>query len=381
MVQSRIKRLEKMEPIEVPEPLETDVSFEFPQPPRVGKTVVETRGLAKSFDETTVYSDLDFTVFRGEKIAFVGPNGAGKSTLMKMLAGDLEPDAGSISLGNRVDVSYFAQHSLDQLDPELTIFEAMEEAASTDAYPRIRDILGAFGFSDDSVHKSVRVLSGGEKARVALARMLLEPAGLLLLDEPTNHLDIPSVQVLEKALSSFEGAVCVISHDRYFLNEVVDKVIYIEDGEVTDYPGDYEYFKYKHGEDVQQAETTTGSTQSAAEPAPEPSEDDEVSRKERRQIRAQLRQERRQETGDLRERLDEIETRIEELEARIADLESTLADPETYEGDDDVEALQREHGELESQLESLMFEWEEKGAELEEIRARYEQRAQELCGE
>jgi ATP-binding cassette subfamily F protein 3 len=385
MVQSRIKRLEKMEPIEVPDPLETDVSFEFPQPPRVGKTVVETRNLAKSFDETTVYSDLDFTVFRGEKIAFVGPNGAGKSTLMKMLAGDLEPDAGSVSFGNRVDVSYFAQHSLDQLDPEDTIFEAMEEAASTDAYPRIRDILGAFGFSDDSVHKSVSVLSGGEKARVALARMLLEPAGLLLLDEPTNHLDIPSVQVLEKALSDFEGAVCVISHDRYFLNEVVDKVIYIEDGEVTEYPGDYEYFKYKHGENVQGAATTTGSTQAEDDEAAEEGQgdqapDEEVSRKERRQIRAQLRRERRDETEALRERLEEIETRIEELEGRIDELETQLADPDTYEGDGDVEALQREHGELESELESLMLEWEEKGAELEEIRARYEERAEELCG-
>ncbi len=394
MVQSRIKRLEKIDPIEVPEPLETDVSFEFPQPPRVGKTVVETRGLSKSFDETTVYSDLDFTVFRGEKIAFVGPNGAGKSTLMRMLAGELEPDAGSVSFGNRVDVSYFAQHSLDQLSPEQTIFEAMEEAASTEAYPRIRDILGAFGFSDDSVRKSVSVLSGGEKARVALARMLLEPAGLLLLDEPTNHLDIPSVQVLEEALSSFEGAVCVISHDRYFLNEVVDKVIYIEDGEVTEYPGDYEYFKYKHGGDVQGAQTTTGATSSSSaesddsgdsggaadETTDEEQQGEEVSPKERRQIRARLRRERREETGPLRERLEEIEQRIEELEERIGELETKLGDPETYEGQDDVEALQREHGELESELESLMLEWEEKGAELEEIRQEYEARAQKLCG-
>jgi ATP-binding cassette subfamily F protein 3 len=377
LVQSRIKKLEKMELVEVPEPLTTDVSFEFPQPPRVGKTVVQARDIEKSYGRTEVYDGVDFTMFRGEKIAFVGPNGAGKSTLMKMLAGVESPDAGTIETGNRVDVGYFAQHSLEQIDPNDTAFESMEEVASHDAYPQIRPVLGAFGFSGDDVEKSISVLSGGEKARLALARMMLEPAGCLLLDEPTNHLDIPSCQVLEQALQDFEGAVGIISHDRYFLNNVVNKVIHIEQGELTAYSGDYDYYRYKKGADESSADD-----ESADEQANDENGEDEsgsVSKKERRRIRAKLRRERRDETESLREEIGAIEERIEEIEDRQETLEQKLADPSTYGGDEDLEELNREFGQLDEELTELMMEWEQKGAELEEIREEYENRAQEMC--
>ncbi len=374
LVQSRIKKLERMELVEVSEPLTSEVSFEFPQPPRVGKTVVEARDVDKSYGRNEVYDGVDFTLFRGEKVAFVGPNGAGKSTLMKLLAGAESPDAGAIETGNRVDVAYFAQHSLEQIDPNDTVFESMEKVASHEAYPEIRPVLGAFGFSGNSVDKSVSVLSGGEKARLGLARMLLEPAGCLLLDEPTNHLDIPSCQTLEQALQEFEGAVGIISHDRYFLNNVVNKVVHIEDGSLTAYSGDYDYYRYKRSGDP-------GEPTDEGEPEEEGEEDGDggVSNKERRRIRAELRRERRRETESLREDISEIEERIEEIEQRQATLEEKLADPDTYGSDEDLEELNREFGQLDSELAELMVEWEEKGAELEAIRERYEQRAREMC--
>ncbi len=379
LVQSRIKKLERMETIEVPEPLTTDVSFEFPQPPRVGKTVLETHDVSKAYGDNTVYEELDFTIYRGDKIAFVGPNGAGKSTLMKMMAGVLAPDSGHIEAGHRVDVNYFAQHSVDQLESAHTVFESMEAVASNNAYPDIRPVLGAFGFSDDQVDKSVSILSGGEKARLALARMLLEPAGCLLLDEPTNHLDIPSCQVLEEALATFEGALCLISHDRYFLNEVVDKVVHIEDGALTEYAGDYDYYRYKRQQETADSEEVEAD-ESPSDPEDEASAD--LSRQDKRRIRAEVRRERRKETEPLREAIDGIESRIETLEARRDELESQLADPSTYDDQArDLEELNREFGQIESELESLMFEWEEKSGELEEIREQYEQEAQQRIEE
>jgi len=375
LVQSRLKKLERMEPVEVPEPLETDVSFEFPQPPRVSKTVASLSEVSIAYGDNRVYEDLDFTLYRGEKVAFVGPNGAGKSTLLKMLAGVEKPDSGEVDLGG-VDIAYFAQHSLEQLDPDETVFDSMERAASREAYPDIRPVLGAFGFSDDQVEKRVEVLSGGEKARLALARMLLEPAGCLLFDEPTNHLDIPSCQVLEQALQDFEGAICIISHDRYFLNNVVNRVVHIEKGSTVSYKGDYDYYRYKREGEPEEAEEVDG--REASDQRRNGSVEG-VSPKERRRIRAELREERREETRELREELDEIENRIEQLEERQETLEEKLADPSTYGGEENVEELQREFGEVESELLEWMEKWEERSSELESIRDRYEKRAEELC--
>ncbi|QDG54526.1 ABC-F family ATP-binding cassette domain-containing protein [Persicimonas caeni] len=366
-VQSRIKMLEKIELVEVPPDNTPNISFEFPQPPRVGKRVATLDGVRKAYDDNVVFDGLDFTVFRGDKLALVGPNGAGKSTMLKLLAGAIEPNTGTIELGHRVEVSYFAQHSVDQLDLSRTVLGEMEATASTEAFPRIRSVLGAFNFSEADVEKQISVLSGGEKSRLALAKMLLEPAGLLLLDEPTNHLDITSRQMLEQALQKFEGAFCVVSHDRYFLNEIVEKVAHIEAGEITEYDGDYDYYRWKHAQRVP-------SDDEGAELAADGAGDDasrQLTKKEIRQRSAEIRKRRDAETRELRKKLDKIESEIATVEERHGEIEAQLAKPETYEDGELTSSLNQEFAEVEGRLEELMLEWEEVGAELEKIERRY----------
>ncbi|MGM0557349.1 MAG: ABC-F family ATP-binding cassette domain-containing protein [Myxococcota bacterium] len=370
-VQSRIKMLERMDTIEIPADPTPDINFEFPQPPRIGKTVASLKDVAKAYDDNVVFDGVDFTLHRGDRVAFVGPNGSGKSTLLKMLAGELEPDSGRINLGHRVAVSYFAQHSVDQLDLDHSVMNEMEEESSVEAFPRVRPVLGAFSFSGDDVDKQIGVLSGGEKSRLALAKMLLEPAGLLLLDEPTNHLDIASRKMLEQALRDFDGAFCVVSHDRHFLNAVVNRVIHVEDGALTEYRGDYEYYRWKHGQLVDESDV------------PDPSGDDEgggrsLTKKEIRRQSAQIRKEERAATRDLRKELDKIERAIEDAEERHTELETMLADPSTYDDSQALEELNKEYGEVEKTLESLMMKWEEKGAELEEVASEFREREEAL---
>ncbi len=363
-VQSRVKQLEKMELVDVPPAYDSQINFEFPSPPRVGKTVIEARDLAKRYGDHVVYDGVDFTLRRGERVAFVGPNGAGKTTLLKMLGGQLELDAGSVEYGHRVEVAYFAQHSVDQLDMKRTILEEMHETASYDAAPRVRSILGAFLFTGDDVHKSISVLSGGEKSRLALAKMMLEPAGCLLLDEPTNHLDIPSRRILEHALRQFEGAFCVISHDRYFLNEVVNRVIYIQDGDLDDFPGTYDEYRWRRQSDeAARIESTSAQGTQADQP---------LSRKERRRLRAELRRQMNAEVGELRREVLSLEDQIETLEAELGEVEEVLARPETHQGDGSVVVdLQKRHSELEQRLMETMTVWEEKGAQLDEIEKKF----------
>jgi len=250
-VQQKIRQLERTELIEAPTLERKAIRFRFPQPPRGGRVVAEIKKVKKSYGENTVYGRLDLVIERGEKIALVGPNGAGKSTLLKLLAGVVKPGAGEVKLGHNVRREYFAQHQLEVLHPEQTVLRTMEEAAGPSGrLPEVRGYLGAFLFGEDDVAKKVGVLSGGEKARLALARMLLDPAGLLLLDEPTNHLDIDSRSVLTEALRQFEGSVVFISHDRHLINAIGTKVIEVRDGRLTHYPGDWEYYQWKRAQDV-----------------------------------------------------------------------------------------------------------------------------------
>ena len=374
-VQSRIKYLERMEEIEVPPDYGGEIRFEFPKPPRVGKSVVVGRDLSKRYGDLLVYENVDFQLHRGDKVAFVGPNGAGKSTLLKMLAGVLAPDTGEVELGHQVEISYFAQHSVDQLDLSQTVLGEMDASASYDAAPRIRSILGAFLFSGDDVAKPISVLSGGEKSRLALAKMLLEPAGCLLLDEPTNHLDIASRQVLEHALKTFDGAFCVISHDRYFLNEVVNRVIHIEDGALIDYPGSYEEYRWrrKQEENRQQSEQLEPNGQGGQS-------SEKLSRREIRQLMAELRQEKAAKTGDLRAEVSALEERVIELEANLEEVENTLAQPETHQNAsaDKIVSLQKQHSALEGALMEAMEEWEKKGVELNEMEREFVAREEEL---
>ncbi len=261
-VQQRIRKLEKTERINAPSLERKTIKFRFPQPPRTGRVVAEVKKARKAYGDNIVYKKLDLVVERGEKIALVGPNGAGKSTLLKMLAGVIEPDSGTLTLGHSVRREYFAQHQLEVLHPGQTVLKAMEEVAGpVGRLPEVRGYLGTFLFGENDVTKQVGVLSGGEKARLALARMLMDPAGLLLLDEPTNHLDMDSRAVLTEALRQFEGAVVFISHDRHLINAIGTKVIEVRDGKLAHYPGDWEYYLWK------KAQEALGTSAAAAAPA------------------------------------------------------------------------------------------------------------------
>ncbi len=237
-VQDRVKKLEKIKRVELPEEKKT-VKFNFKQPPRTGDEVVRARGLVKRYGDKAVYDGFDFTMYRGDKIALVGPNGAGKSTLLKMIAGAIEPDAGTIEYGVHVSKTYYAQHQLEELHPGNTVFEELDRVAPGWSVSQVRTLLGAFLFTGDAVDKRVSVLSGGEKSRLALAKMLVAPRPLLCLDEPTNHLDIESIQWLEDYLKNYSGAVLLISHDRAFLDNVTNRTIELSLGKATDYKVSY----------------------------------------------------------------------------------------------------------------------------------------------
>ena len=253
-VQQKIRKLERTERIDAPTLERKTIKFRFPQPPRTGRVVAEVKHVRKAYGVNVVYKRLDLVVERGEKIALVGHNGAGKSTLLKLLAGVIEPDSGTVKLGHAVGREYFAQHQLEVLHPDQTVLKTMEAVAGpVGRLPEVRGYLGTFLFGEDDVTKKVGVLSGGEKARLALARMLMDPAGLLLLDEPTNHLDMDSRAVLTEALRQFEGSVVFISHDRHLINAIGTKVIEVRDGRLAHYPGDWEYYLWKKAQEATSA--------------------------------------------------------------------------------------------------------------------------------
>src|SRR5216117_1717755 len=238
-VQSRIKMLERIDRVEV-EAESRGIRFAFPAPPRTGRRVAALREAHKAYGDNVVYAGVAFEVERGERVALVGPNGAGKSTLLRLLAGVLPLDGGERALGAHVAVHYYAQHQLDALTPALTVLEELERAAPELGQTRLRTILGAFLFSGDTVEKKIKVLSGGEKARVALAKMLVRPAALLCMDEPTNHLDLASREVLEDALGAFPGTIVFISHDRYFINRIGTRIVQVDRGTLTSHLGSYD---------------------------------------------------------------------------------------------------------------------------------------------
>jgi ATP-binding cassette subfamily F protein 3 len=252
-VQSRVKKIDKIERIEIP-PEERAVRFEFNEPPRSGDDVAVFTNLAKSWpgpdgSEKSVFGGVSGIVRRGNKIALVGVNGAGKSTFLKVLAGQTEPTSGSFTLGANVNLGYFSQHAMDLLDPKKTVFETIQDIIPLATIGVIRNLLGAFLFSGDAVDKKVENLSGGEKSRVVLATLLARPINFLVLDEPTNHLDIRSREILLDALKSFTGTVLLVSHDRHFLRQLVDRVFEIDHGEMRIYEGNYNYYLEKvHGE-------------------------------------------------------------------------------------------------------------------------------------
>jgi ATP-binding cassette subfamily F protein 3 len=341
-VQSRLKMLERVERISPDRP-GRHIRFALPAPPRTGRIVVRLERVDKAYGDLIVYRGLDFVVERGDRIALVGANGAGKSTLLRMLAGVLPFEAGARMLGAHVTVHYYAQHQLDALDPARTVLEELEAVAPEAERTRLRTTLGAFLFSGDSVDRRVAVLSGGERARLALARMLVRPAALLCLDEPTNHLDLASRAVLEQALAEFSGTIVFISHDRYFINALATKVVEIAGGVLTVHLGDY---------DAYLARKAQGAAAAAAAPPPPAAPRAGAAGPAGREKKGGPR------PAELRRRVETLERDIQGLEQRLTDLAAALSDPGLYADGARVRAVTAEQRETQEQLAWLMREWE-----------------------
>ncbi len=368
-VQSRVKQLEKMEIIELEEN-EKNIAFRFPPAAPSGRMTVEVRHLAKSFAGKKVFHDISFELERGDKLAVVGVNGAGKSTLVKILASLLSPDSGGIRLGHQVTISYFGQHQAQELDPRYTVLETMNHVEGEKSITKIRSLLGAFLFQGDEVDKKVAVLSGGEKSRLALARMILRPANLLIIDEPTNHLDMMSQEILQKALAQYDGTIIIVSHNRFFLDGFVNKTLEIKNGRALIFTGNTAYYlkKIKMAAELEKKAAVVKSKV----PEEKASEQQQTIRgKKARQIQARLRRELHRKTGDLKKTGKQIETEIEILEKRKEELTRILADPDLYKDQERFGELSGEYGKIDGKLERLYHKWETTQGMIEEIESNY----------
>jgi len=361
-VQSRIKMLDKMERVETATRSKA-VHFRFPQPARTGRMVVELSAVDKSYGPVTVYRDFSVRLERGSKVALVGENGAGKSTLLKLMAGVLAADRGEIRLGANVSRAYYAQHHSESLNPDHSVYESLEEVAGHLLRTEKHNILGAFLFSGDDVTKKVSVLSGGERSRLALARMLASPAPLLLLDEPTNHLDMRTAEFLAAALADFEGSLCTISHDRYFLDNIIDRVWEVDGGRLVEYLGNYsEYEEAKAREGAaREADAAAAGGQDKGVPA--------RGDRERKRREAEERNDRHRRLKPLKAELEKVESALERVMEDKAASEMELADPAIHQAAEKsrlLKTLERQK-QLADEENRLMNEWDRLSQTLEEL--------------
>lgn len=367
-VQSRVKALEKIERIEVTPESRRRMRLRIPEPERAGDVVLALEAVHKSYGDTPVYAGVDLVVRRGDRLALVGPNGAGKSTLLRILAGALRFDRGERRVGHNVRIGHFAQHQLEALDAGRTVIDELASVARTDDFARLRGHLGAFLFSGDDVQKPVGVLSGGEKARLALAKMLLRPANVLVLDEPTNHLDVEACEVLEEALREYLGAIVVISHDRTFLSAIATRVVEVRAGVLREFPGDVDAY-------LASASAASGPGAVAGHGAPHPvdgrpsaaaPEASTVSRADRLAARDRDRERRREREKKTRE-LARLETEITEGERKAEEIGLRLADPAVYRDGERVRSLEAERLANQQAIDALYRDWERIAAELEAL--------------
>ncbi len=368
-VQSRLKMLDKMEKVELPT-RQRKLKFSFPSSAPSGKRTLQINDLVKRYNSNVVYNGFDFSVDRGERVGLIGPNGAGKSTLMKIIAGMIPHDSGIVKYGHNVKPGYFAQHQSEMLNSELTVLEEAYSTSSTVTEQEVRNLLGAFLFSGDDVFKKVKVLSGGEKSRLALTKILLSPPNLLLMDEPTNHLDIPSCEILEEGLKKYDGTLILITHDRRLMNAICTGILEVEKGRQEYFIGNYEDYIYKKklidAEFVQNGFDQPVMAKTSYDKENDKSEEKE-SRKDRKRREAQNRIILFKKQEPIRKEIEALEKKLAEREQRSREITTFLSDPTNYERKENIRQILEEEPIVSQDIKFIEKRWEELHIELDEI--------------
>ena len=355
-MQSRIKQLEKIERIEVDEEDNAHLRLKFPPAMRSGDYPIICEDVKKAYGEQVVFHDVNLTINRGEKVAFVGKNGEGKSTLVKCIMDEI-PFEGKLTVGHNVQIGYFAQNQAQLLDEEKTVFDTIDYVAKGDIRLKIRDILGAFMFGGEASDKKVKVLSGGERSRLAMIKLLLEPVNFLILDEPTNHLDMRSKDVLKEAIRDFDGTVVVVSHDREFLDGLVTKVYEFGGGVVREHIGGiYDFLQKKKIESLNELQLSTSPTASISKKEEPVVSENKLSYEAQKELNKKIKK--------LEKQVVDCESRIEKKEAQVAEVEAQMATPE---GASNMK-LYEKHAQLKQELDAIVEEWEMVSMELEELK-------------
>jgi ATP-binding cassette subfamily F protein 3 len=365
--QSKLKQIDRMEKIEAPTSDDKKVSFSFPQPQRSGQRVIRMKDIHFAYGPNVVYRGIEFEAERAQRIVLVGPNGAGKSTLLKLLAANVTPSQGERELGHNVKAGYYSQYRVDMLDPSRSVLDEALDTPSRVTEQFVRTLLGSFLFRGDDVFKKVSVLSGGEKSRLALVKLLLDPPNLLLMDEPTTHLDMNSIDALLYALDQFEGTLIFISHDVYFIRALANKVVHVNAGQLTHYAGDYQYYLDKTKSLSARAALTAGAK--AGAPAKNSAPKPTVDRKEQKRLEAEARQARSNKLKGQRQIVHDFEKKIQALEKRQADITEELEKPETYQAGSRASMLNREFSQNADDLAELTPKWEAAATKLAELDA------------